>query len=160
MTEATKLVAKPRVRWGVYAVEGDHLRPAGLVGPKQELVLVAIVSPGGLPIAIELYRGERLRDRQEWTPPSVNDESLLAVRLGRSALLAASSRLRCRLLVDGLAIGQRTVLLAPTIDAQGRLAETPMSVSSEATHLAYVRLLEETWQPKQEKICVPARIDS
>ena len=62
--------------------------------------------------------------------------------------------LRCRLLVDGLEIGQRTVLLGPpTIDAQGRLAETPVAVPSEATRQVYVQLLEDAWRPHEEDGC-------
>ena len=56
---------------------------------------------------------------------------MLAMRLGRSAALAGSARLRCRLLIAGREIGQQTVLLGPpAIDAQGRLAATPVAVPS------------------------------
>jgi hypothetical protein len=136
-----------RVRWGVYVVEGQRLRRPMLVRPAEELVLLAVVTPP-TPLTVELYRGDRLRDRQEWTPPHGDGEAVLAVRLGRSATLRGSARLRCRLLIDGREVGQRTVLLgAPVFDAQGRLAELPADVPSEATRLAYVRLLEEAADP-------------
>jgi hypothetical protein len=112
------------------------------------LVLLAVVTPPTR-LTVELYRGDRLRDRQEWTPPPHGDgEAVFAVRLGRSATRLGSARLRCRLLIDGREVGQRTVLLgAPVIDAQGRLAELPAAAPSVATQLAYVRLLEEAADP-------------
>ena len=132
-----------RVRWGVYVVEGQRLRRPALVRPAEELVLLVVVTPPTR-LTVELYRGDRLRDRQEWTPPHRDGEAVFAVRLGRSATRLGSARLRCRLLIDGREVGQRTVLLgAPVIDAQGRLAEPLAAAPSVATRLAYVRLLEE-----------------
>ena len=142
MTEPTKLDIAPSVSWGIYVVEAGRLRSPRLVGPDEELVLVAKVHPAPECITVELYRGDVLRDWREWHDGQV----VLAVALGRSATLSGSTRLRCRLLVDGRVIGQRTVLLGPpAIDAQGRLAAAPAAAVSEATRLAYVRLLEESW---------------
>src|SRR5262249_28985851 len=130
----------------VYVVEGDRLREPGLVGPEDELILLAAVTPSAARVTVELYRGDVLRDRRDLAPAAVNGETVLAVRLGRSTNPAGSSRRRCRLLIDGLEIGRRTVLLdRPVVDAQGRLAGAPVAAPSEATRLAYVRLLEETW---------------
>ena len=136
----------PRVRWGVFIVESDRLHPLGLVGPMDESVFVAIVTPGETHITLELYRGDRLRDRRQVPQALVDGKSVVAVRLGRSDSPTGSSRLRCRLLVNDVAIGERTVLLgAPAIDAQGRLTESP-GAATEATRMAYVRFLNETWR--------------
>jgi hypothetical protein len=147
MTIPTRLANEPSVRWGVYVVEGNRLRRPGLVGPAEELVLLVAVTPAAARLTVELYRGDRLRDRQEWAPAADAGEAVLAVRLGRSATWAGSSRLRCRLLLDGREVGERTVLLGPpAIDAQGRFAGSPGAAASDATRLACVRLLEEMWR--------------
>jgi len=144
MPDPASPASPARVRWRVYVVEGQRLRRQVLVRPTEKLVLLAVVTPPTR-LTVELYRGDRLRDRQEWTPPHRDGEAVFAVRLGRSATLLGSARLRCRLLIDGREVGQQTVLLgAPVIDAQGRLAGLPAGAPSEATRLAYVRLLEET----------------
>jgi hypothetical protein len=146
VTEPTRIAPAYRVRWGVYVVEGGGLRPAGLVGSADELVLLAVVTPSPGRITAELYRGDVLRDRRQWRPGGV-DEAVLAMQLGRGPTRGGSSRLRCRLLIDGGVIGERTVLLGrPAIDAQGRLAEAPPTEPSEPTRLAYARLLDEAWR--------------
>jgi hypothetical protein len=147
MTTPTRPAGQPRVRWGLYVLEGNRLRRPGLVGPAEELVLLASVTGPPARITVELYRGDRLRDRQEWAPAPAGGETVVAVHLGRSATLTGSGRLRCRLLLDGREIGERTVLLGPNaIDAQGRFAETPGAAASDATRLACVRLLEGMWR--------------
>jgi hypothetical protein len=146
VTEPTRLAPVYRVRWGVYVVEGDCLRRPGLVGSADDLVLLAAVTPPPERITVELYRGNVLRDRRDWRP-GAQGEAMLAMRLGRGAATAGSSRLRCRLLIDGGVAGERTVLLGrPAIDAQGRLAGAPPPEPSEPTRLAYARLLEEAWR--------------
>jgi hypothetical protein len=121
----------------VYVVEGQRLRKPGLVGPTEKLVLLVRVTPAPARIAVELYRGDQLRDRQEWTPQPIDGVAELAVGLGRSATLTGSSRLRCRLHVDGHLIGERTILLGrPAVDAQGRLAGQPAVASAAHTPAA------------------------
>jgi hypothetical protein len=151
MTEPTRLETVPHVEWGVFVVEGDRLRRPGLVGPADELVLLAAVRPAPAWVAAELYRGDVLRDRCEVRPAPDATEAALALRLGRGAALAGSTRLRCRLLVNGRRIGEHTVLLgAPAIDAQGRLTEGPAALASDATQLALTRALEESWRQRAD----------
>src|SRR3954451_3287512 len=106
MTEPTRLDPGPRVSWGVYVVADNRLRRPTLVAPEDELVLLAVVTPPA-PVAVELYRGDALRDRRDWPADRGRGDMVVAVALGRGAALAGSSRLRCRLLVNGHEVCER-----------------------------------------------------
>jgi hypothetical protein len=67
-----------------------------------------------------------------------NGSARVAVRLRWGKRPGASSRLICRVALDGQQVGRWTVLLMPdTVDAQGRLQTETARPASEATRLAY-----------------------
>jgi hypothetical protein len=72
-------------------------------------------------LIVELDRGDELRHRLRQPVDWSRGPGCVALRLHWGARPGASSRLTCRLTLDGLAVGERTVLLLPdAVDAQGR----------------------------------------
>jgi hypothetical protein len=109
------------------------------VQPGDELILWLEAQAGRLPhgLAVELWRGEQLRDR--WTWQLVRGASLSQALRLRWGEAGTSSRLTCRVLIDGREVARRTALMAPgAFDAQGRFADDPSAQrASPATLLAF-----------------------
>jgi hypothetical protein len=131
------------IRSGLCRITSDGPMHAGLVRPGDELVLWVEVHAGDRPrtLTVEFWRGERLRDR--WEQRLDRGVAVARVfRLHRSGA-AMSSRLICRLLVDGREVARQTALVAPApADSQGRFAEgSAPPPASAATLLAFVEEL-------------------
>jgi hypothetical protein len=137
------------VQCEVFRVGPDGLIPATVLGPGDEVVLVIQVrgkgpssgSPGDL--TIELYRGDRLRDRREACVDLSTDNCWsTAYRLHWGHDSAGSSRLLCRVLANGRQLARHQLLLGrPQVDAQGRFDQPLGSGSSGATMLAFEAML-------------------
>jgi hypothetical protein len=109
------------------------------VRPGDELILWLEAWTGRLPheLAVELWRGDQLRDCWTWQlERGARLSQALRLRWGNAG---GSSRLTCRVLIDGREVARRTALVAPgTFDAQGRFAEDPAGQrASPATLLAF-----------------------
>jgi hypothetical protein len=122
------------IRAGLYHLTPEGPSRAGLVRSDDGLVLLVEVVTGDHPreLMVEFWRGDRLRD--QWGRRLNAGERLsLAFRL-RWGAPGASSRLTCRILIDGRPVIRRTALLGEEpVDAQGRLAN---GIASRAASLA------------------------
>lgn len=104
---------------------------------------VADETPSQHELLIELWRGNQFRDRQ------VQEVSIVAgapyqaaYRVTWSRRHSGSSRLQCRVVMDGREVGWWELLLQRfSIDAQGRLSLDVVSHESRDTILAYQREL-------------------
>jgi hypothetical protein len=142
---------EPASVWcSIFRVTSEGLSAAGTVRPGDELALLVEVRAGlparqpGSELAVELWRGDRLRDRQQQAVSWGTDATLRAAfGLGWSEGQGASVRLTCRVLLDGREVGRQAVLLGqPAVDAQGRFPDSAPPSASAATLLAFVRELE------------------
>jgi hypothetical protein len=139
----------PRVECVICRLVGDAPEPALVAGPGDELALLIEIQPGrevrSAPseLVVELDRGEQVRARlRQWVDWSAGP-ARVALRLRWGAGRRVSSRLTCRVSLDGRPVGRETVLLMPGgVDAQGRFAAGEAGPASEATRLAY----EHAWQ--------------
>jgi hypothetical protein len=127
------------IRAGLYRLTPAGPSRVGLVRPDDELVFSVEVVTGGRPrkLIVEFWRGDRLRDR--WGRRLNAGERLsLAFRL-RWSVPRASSRLTCRIVIDGRQVLRRTALLGgEPVDAQGRFANGyAMRAASPATLQAF-----------------------
>jgi hypothetical protein len=127
------------VRCGLYRVGREGAGAAGLVGQGDEVVLWVEVRAGwrARELVVELWRGDRLRDRGRLRlRRGVSVSRLWRLRWGEAG---GSSRLTCRVLVDGREVARRAALLGPgAVDAQGRFAGgAPARGASPATLLAF-----------------------
>jgi hypothetical protein len=133
--------ASVRARCAVYRVDDSRLGLASVVGPRDEALLLVRVGRGQTPLpavaelTVELYRGDQLRDQHRSVLPTARPYTL-ALRL-RWGDRGGSSRLTCRVLLNGRSAAQCEVLLAAGADAQGRLpsgpSDTPMSDATRLT---------------------------
>jgi len=146
MTRRLNRPAPGTLRCGLYVLTPEGPQPAGLIRPGMEIVFTLQVAAGGRPcdVAVEFHRGDRLRDHWEQRLPTGTE--LTRVWRLRWGEAGGSSRLICRVLIDGREMARRTALLGPeAADAQGRLAGSE-SAASPATLLAFAehcqRLLE------------------
>jgi hypothetical protein len=130
------------VRCGLFRITPAGPERAGLVCPGDELVLFVEVRAGGRPreLVVELLRGDRPRDR--WRQRLEADVNL-AFRLRRGEGLG-SSRLTCRVMLDGREVACETALIGPgPADAQGRFAsDAVLPSASPATLLAFAGELQ------------------
>src|SRR5437588_4906164 len=94
------------LRCALYCIGPDGHSETSLIGPEDEVVLVLRPSAPAS-VTVELWRGERLRDR--WNGTIVRS-TFLRLRHGDGA--GASSRLTCRVLVAGREGFCRTLLQA------------------------------------------------
>jgi hypothetical protein len=125
------------------------LVPARTAGPGDELLLVLEVAGSALypdgrgELTVEVWRGDRLRDRRRLQAAWGRSAPFVAAwRLRRGEGSGGSSRLECRVWLDGRPLARAGVLLGrPEVDAQGRLAGRAVP-ASEPTLLAFVRRLE------------------
>jgi len=127
----------------VVRVDGTRIAAPGLTGSGDEVVLLVEVDPdaAGRELAVDLLRGDERRGG--WQGRVGTDGVLVALRLHWDPARPASSRLICRVSLDGREVARRTVLLGqPTVDAQGRFAGNTPPNASNATVLAYF----EEWQ--------------
>lgn len=137
-----------RIRWGIFRLEAPGLAEPGLVSPELELVLLMeISSPAAMDqfLSFELLRGNQVRDRHELRIQLRPGETWSgAFRLCRgTGGPGASSRLVCRLMLDGREIDRLEVLLGkPAVDAQGRFQDPGQPKPSDATLLAYQQELQ------------------
>jgi hypothetical protein len=113
------------------------------------MLLVEIRPGGGLrraasEVVVELDRGEQARHRLRRSVDWSAGPAQLALRLRWGQRAEGSSRLICRVSVDGRPVGRSTVLLMPdSVDAQGRFREGERAAPpSAATRLAYARALQ------------------
>jgi hypothetical protein len=134
----------------IWRVAGDTLTPAHIAWPEDELVLLIEILPAVGPrraaseVVVELERGEQVRDRLRRSVDWSAGPAQLALRLCWGQRANGSSRLVCRVSVDGRPVGRSTVLLMPDgVDAQGRFREGERAaLPSSATRLAYARALQ------------------
>jgi hypothetical protein len=147
---ADDLPELPRAACAIWRVAGDTLTPARVAWPGDELLLLVEIRPGaGLrraasEVIVELDRGEQVRDRLRGSVDWSTGPAQLALRLRWGQRAEGSSRLVCRVSVDGRPVGRSTVLLMPdSVDAQGRFREGERAAPpSVATRLAYARALQ------------------
>lgn len=136
------------VHCGLFRIAPDGLERPGLCGAADELVLlIDIVMGTAAPtgpreLVVECWRGDLLRDRQrQQVPFTAGGRWSAAFRLHWTGRPDGSTRLRCRVLLDGQEIGDEQALLGrPEVDAQGRLAG-PAPAASPATLLAFEQAL-------------------
>jgi hypothetical protein len=132
-----------RVACDIYRLQDDPLVPVTTAQPGDELVLLvrvwtgAAMMPPETALAIELYRGEELRDRRRGILRASTTPYVRLLRLQWSGRAGASSRLTCRVRLGGQVVAERTVLLAAGTDAQGRFVSgAGGAAASAATRLA------------------------
>jgi hypothetical protein len=102
----------------------------------------ATLTPPETELAIELYRGEELRDRRRGILRASSVPYVRLLRLQWSGRTGASSRLTCRVRLGGQVVAERMVLLAAGTDAQGRfISGAGGAPASAITRLAYDRAL-------------------
>ena len=131
-------------RCGLYRITASGPQETGLIQSGEELVLAVEVRAGGQPreILVEFWRGDRRRDR--WVHhlgPGDEEQRVFRLHWGETR---GSSRLTCRVLIDGREVARRTALLGPgRVDAQGRLPSgAAVREVSAASLLAFAEELE------------------
>jgi hypothetical protein len=129
------------IRAGLFHLTREGPSRAALIRPDDELVLLVEAVMGGCPreLTVEFWRGDCLRDR--WARRLEAGERLsLAFRL-RWGVPGASSRLTCRILIEGRQVIRRTALLGEgPVDAQGRFVN---GVASRAASSATLRAFRD-----------------
>jgi hypothetical protein len=123
-----------------------------MVRPGAELVLLLEVPIGHRPcdLAVEFWRGEQLRDSWRRRLDSAGIAMAMRLHWGEAR---ASSRLTCRVLIDGREVARQTALLGPcTFDAQGRFLDgTEPQTASPATLLAFTAELQRQLDAPAER---------
>jgi hypothetical protein len=133
----------PRVKCAICRFENGLPTSVAVARPEDELVLLVEVRPGGLgrgasELMVELDRGEQVRHRVWQRVDCSAAPVCVAMRLHWGQRPEASSRLTCRLFLDGQPVGRRTVLLMPDrVDAQGRFRAGQAAPPSEHTRIIY-----------------------
>jgi hypothetical protein len=121
-------------------LEAGAVLPTATARPGDELVLIVEVAPARhcRRLAVDFLRGADLRDCWEQTLSPSAELAVLGYRLRWRDRAGASTRLTCRVRLDGRIIGSPTVLLTPGADSQGRFDAPPASAMSEPTRLAFL----------------------
>ncbi|MFH1921863.1 MAG: hypothetical protein ABIP48_18510 [Planctomycetota bacterium] len=106
-----------------------------------------------LDLTIELYRGDRLRDRRRLRVDfSASGYWSAAFRLHWSTGPASSSRLSCHVLANGRQIARHQLLIGPPqVDGQGRFPRAMDSSVSSATMIAF----EDMLSSQVRRVCEP-----
>ena len=134
---------------GLYKLIADSLVSPRVASQGDELLLLVELTAQGegtaapSDLTVELWRGDELRDRQQRAITKADRGSwTAAVRLSWGDRGAASSRLMCRVMLDGHEVFRRLLLIAELgVDAQGKLAPASDRPASAATMIAYERAL-------------------
>jgi hypothetical protein len=132
-------------RCAFYRITASGPQRTGLIQAGEELVLALEIRAGGQPreVVVEFWRGDRRRDRWVHHLGSGDEEHrLFRLHWGETG---GSSRLTCRVLIDGREVARRTALLGPgQVDAQGRLPDRDAARAvSAATLLAFTQELDQ-----------------
>jgi hypothetical protein len=151
--EPQQPLSAPVVRCGIYRLTATGLERPSLVRPDDLLVLLIELGPtnewhhNSCSLCIEFWRGDELRDRIECQIELKNGEAWSrAIRLCWRDR-AASSRLCCRVLLNGNCVTScRALLGSMRIDGQGRFVEGWADGGSSATMVAYEQELERRLQ--------------
>jgi hypothetical protein len=135
-----------RLRCRVCRRTAEGVARAGLVQPGEEVyLLLELSAPGGVAaerphLAVELWRGNECHHVRRQTVQETRTR--LAWRLSFGSGEGRSSRLRCRILLDGQEAATAVVLQGrPAVDAQGRLPSAGQAASP-ATLFAYQEELQ------------------
>lgn len=133
------------VRCRIVRIEGSGLVPTATAGPSDELVLLIAVPAGTAArrLRIDIVRGDDCRDTRLESIDAFAGPVVLACRLHWRDRPGASTRLSCRVFLDGTPAASAAVLLLPRqADAQGRLNAAPPVPMSGPTQMAIVREFE------------------
>jgi hypothetical protein len=127
--------------------------PVHTARPGDELVLL-VELPAAVAVrvlAVELFRGADRRDGWECVVPSSAITTQRVCRLRWRDRPDASSRLTCRVHLDGRQIGEPSVLLVGSgVDAQGRLSAPPPTGMSDHTRMAVLGAFDQLLAPSGE----------